>query len=403
MFGSENANCHSLLGSKTFVSLNTSVILSNVVVCRDGTVNSFALLAPSPTMAPKNYPTKFPTVIPTATLTWTFKPTYSKSPFFCSDTTTGTLSDSISTSLQKALNNVGCSSKCNTSITQTNICGTSSSSSRKLLSMGTAICETFSFVKILFKLDVIAETLGYSSDTATQLNGYVQSSLEESVSTGTFIALSQEYATALNDSSLDNSNVAESFVVHTTQIEYLVTVSPTATPTVTPSSPTRVPTKGAETFVTFQAITTLTGLPIPSATARNDSRYLTSESDTVSLLSYVVYTLLGLTSASTVNTALVADEAANYVTTFTINILAESLGYTAASVNALYTHCISILTDSVTSGDLVNSIKSEAADWGYSDFNSVDSVGTISFSKKNTTYAYSNPPTVAPSLGRTFS
>ena len=357
-------------------------------------------------MAPKNYPTKFPTLVPTARPSSTFKPTYSKSPTkspsFCSDTTTATLSGRTSTSLQKAVNTIGCSSKCNATITQTYICGTTSSSSRKLLSLD-SVCNTFvSFVKVVIKLDVIAETLGYSSDTVSQLQGYVQGNLQESVSTGSFIALSKEYAAALNDTSLKNASIAETFEVHTTQIEYLITASPTTTPTIVPSSPTHVPTKGAKSFVNFQAVITLTGLMIDSPVSYflvHDSRLLTSRSDTISLLSYVVYTLLGLTSSSTVNTALVADGAANYVATFNISILAESLGYTANSVTALYSSCISILTESVTSGNFVSTIKLQALDWGYSDFDSVNSVGSFGFTRNNTIYAYSNPPTVKPSTG----
>ena len=88
----------------------------------------------------------------------------------------------------------------------------------------------------------------------TQLQGYVQSNLDESVSTGSFITLSRTYAAALNDTSLSNTSVADRFVVRTIQIDYLLTVSPTTIPTVSPSSPTYSPTKGAETYVNFDAM-----------------------------------------------------------------------------------------------------------------------------------------------------
>lgn len=266
-----------------------------------------------------------------------------------------------------------------------------------------------SYVKVVFRLDVIAEKLGYSSDTVTSLQDYVQSNLQESVTTGTFIALSKEYAASLNDTSLNDAGVAETFEVQTTLIEYLVTVAPTTTPTVSPSSPTPVPTRGAETFVDFNASITLSGLPIPvmSATpsllSMTERRRLTSKTDTASLLSYVVYDLLGLTPSSTVTAALAADGTGNYVTTFSISILAESLGYTAGSATALYSYCISVLTESVTSGSFISTIKSLAVDWGYSDFDSVSNAGSFSFSKNRTVYAYSNPPTVAPSTGRIYS
>jgi len=251
---------------------------------------------------------------------------------------------------------------------------------------------------------VIAEKLGYSSDTVTDLQGYIQSNLQESVNTGAFISLSKEYAAALNDSSLNNASVATPFEVKTTLIEYLVTVSPTTTPTVAPLSPTPVPTRQSETFVNINAIITLSGLPIAAASSTaflsiTERRYLTSETDTVSLLSYVVYDLLGLTSSSTVTTRLVADGAGDYLAIYNITILAESLGYTAGSATALSIHCTSILSASVDSGNFISTIKSTAVDWGYSDFESVSTVGSFSFSGNSTTYAYTIPPTAAPSSG----
>jgi len=194
----------------------------------------------------------------------------------------------------------------------------------------------------------------------------------------------------------------ETFVVHTTQIVYLVTVSPTKTPTSIPSSPTHTPTKGAETYVNFKAIITLTGLSISSTSTLviRDSRYLTSKLDTASLLSYVVYTLLGLTSSSTVNAMLVEDGSGAYLTTFNVSILAESMGYTADSVNVLYSNCISILTDSVSSGTFISTIKSVAVDWGYSDFGSVSTLGNFYFTRNSTIYGYTIPPTIVPSIGR---
>jgi len=256
----------------------------------------------------------------------------------------------------------------------------------------------------VFQLDVIAEKLGYSSDTVTSLQDYVQSNLQESVTTGTFIALSKSYAAALNDTSLDSAGVAETFGVTTSKIEYLVTVSPTTTPTVSPSSPTRIPTRGSETYVNLKAIITLSGLPIPvtytEATLSIDMRrHLTSKSDTVSLLSYVVYDLLGLTSSCTVKTTLADDNAGNYITSFNITILAESLGYTADSASELQGYCTSVLTASVTSGTFVSSIQSLAVVWGYSDFGSVSSVGTFSFTSNSTTVAYTILPTALPTSG----
>ena len=185
----------------------------------------------------------------------------------------------------------------------------------------------------------------------------------------------------------------------------MITVSPTIAPTAFPSSPTHIPTRGAVTYVTFQVIITLTGLTISSTTSqlyKNEIRFLTSNADTVSLLSYVMYYLLGLTSASTVNTMLVAHGAGNYVTTFNISIAAESLGYSANSVVALYSSCMSILTNSIASGSFISTIKLFAEDWGYSDFDTVSNVGTFTFFRNSTTYTYTNSPTITPMIGMFF-
>ena len=217
--------------------MNSSVILSDMYVCSEAVVNSFALGVPaiSPSRTPINAPTKAPSKYDPST---------------CSLTKPASLTYIAISSIQRAVNVVGCGGKCNATVTQTFYCVDTLSSSRKLLS-AVFSCNTIlaTFVKVVVQLDVVAETLGYTSDTVTQLDEYIQGNLEVGVNTGSFITLTKEYAAALNDTSFDNASVAESFTVITTQIEYLVTVSPTQSPTSFPSVlPMAPPTLGLVTF-----------------------------------------------------------------------------------------------------------------------------------------------------------
>lgn len=214
--------------------MNSTVILSDLYVCSKVVVNSFELGVPAIT------PSRTPIIAPT-------KAPSKYDPSTCSLTKPASLTDAAISSIQRAVNEVGCGGKCNTTVTQTYYCVNVISSSRKLLSTGTS-CNTIfaSFVIVLFKLDVAAETLGYTSDTVTQLDKYIQGNLEVGVNTGSFITLTKKYAAVFNDTSFKNSSVTESFTVKTTQIEYLVTVSPTRSPTSIPSAlPVAPPSLGS--------------------------------------------------------------------------------------------------------------------------------------------------------------
>jgi len=188
------------------------------------------------------------------------------------------------------------------------------------------LSATSATILVRYRLTVLAEKLGYSSDSASGVESYIQSHLDEGVATGDFVTTAKTTAQSLGDDSLNDLAVGNPFSVATVQVDYLETLSPTTSPTAAPSMPTIAPTIGTETNVNFDSTITLTGLTVTVAAAR---RALTSLEETESQLSYVVFSLLGLAEGSSVSTVLVSDGAGNYDATFAISILVESLGYTA--------------------------------------------------------------------------
>jgi len=101
-----------------------------------------------------------------------------------------------------------------------------------------------------------------------------------------------------------------------------------------------------------------------------------------------------------VNTVLAADGTVNYVSTFSVSILAESLGYDSNTVSNLYNNSTKLLSNSVTSGSFVSTVKTLAQQKGYADFSALGTSTGFIFSNYTVIYLYAsiNTPTFSPTI-----